>query len=251
MTKKLYKFLNRNRSEHGEHEWKIGKWYEVEGYLKMCENGFHASKYAQEALKYVNGDTLSIVEVDGEHLREEDKQCWRKMRVVQTYDWTPIHSLKLAIYAVKLANDGYDEYGCVENAESILKKLESGEEIPDSLLSAAAAAVESVWSIRAAARAAAQAAEASQAAESAVRAAARATAWAAAGSEAWSAEAAAEAAARAAAWSAQAAAWTVSWAAAQVAWTVAEASAQAAWSAHQTEIRQKIHDYCLSIVEVE
>lgn len=42
MSEKLYKFLNGNESEHGEHEWEIGKWYEVEGELKMCLNGFHA-----------------------------------------------------------------------------------------------------------------------------------------------------------------------------------------------------------------
>ena len=219
MSEILYKFLNGNESENGDHTWEIGKWYEVEGELKMCENGFHASEHVQDALSYVQGDTLAIVEVDGEHISEDDKQCWQKMRVVETHDWAPIQSLTLAIFAAKIANDGYDEHGCVETAEEILKKLQSGEEIPYELIKSAWAAKSAGWAAGwASAEAAAWAAMAAMAAESAMAAeAARAAAWAAR-------------AGLVAGWAARAAGW-------------------AAEAGRAADIMQKIHEYCLEIIE--
>ena len=214
MSEKLYKFLNGNESENGDHTWEIGKWYEVEAELKMCENGFHASKYVQDALSYVQGDTLAVVEVDGECVSRDDKQCWQKMRVVETHDWTPIHSLKLAIYSAKIANDGYDEYGCVEIAEVILKKLQSGEDVPNELLSAAWAAKSAGWA-----------------------SVGWAAGWAAVAAG-WAAEAA-----RAAMWTTESAVYAA---------VSAESAAMAVGRVDESaEIKQKIHEYCLTLAEVE
>lgn len=175
MSRKLYKFLKGNKSDLGNHEWEIGKWYEVEGDLAMCGNGFHASEYIQDALKYVQGDTLAVVEVDGEHIQGEDKECWQRMKVVEIYDWTKIESLKLAIFSAELVKDevSAEDYleiieDSIEISKKILVKLENEEDI---------SAAEAAW----AAEAAAWAAEAAWAAAEAAWAAGEAAAGRAAG----------------------------------------------------------------------
>ena len=186
------------KSEHGEHEWEKNKWYKTKGKLEMCENGFHASEYIQDALNYVQGNTLAEVETKGKILKQDDKICSREMRITKTYNWDKIKSLKLAIFSAELSINNWKEYSdddsvlkeCIKITKEILDVLEKGETPTKEQISAARSA-----------EAAAQAA-----AGSAARAAARAAAWStrsAAWAAAWSAEADARSAARSAADSSQ------------------------------------------------
>ena len=55
-----------------------GEWLTVKGDLKMCEWGLHASVHPFDALQYAPGETLCLVELDGEILHGDDKVCARK-----------------------------------------------------------------------------------------------------------------------------------------------------------------------------
>ena len=155
MAKKLYKFLKGMKSENGSHEWEKGEWYNVEGELEICKNGFHASEHIQDALNCVQGDTLAVVEVDGEHIEDDDKQCWERMKVVETYDWTKVESLKLAIYSAKQSKeyfDGDEEIidDCIDVAEKILNEYEHDREPSDEIINKAESAELTADSVRAA-----------------------------------------------------------------------------------------------------
>jgi hypothetical protein len=101
--KTLYKFLRTGlKSEHGNHTWEIGKWYEVQGEVVPCYNGFHGSVEPLDALHYVKGEILAIVEVDGYHVSENDKQAWQKMRIVDARVWDKRDSVALAVFCAQM-----------------------------------------------------------------------------------------------------------------------------------------------------
>ena len=141
-----------------------GKWLTVKGELKMCEWGLHASIHPWDALQYAPGATLCLVELGGKILRQDDKVCARKRKIIARFDATDMlyeHARKSALSVIHLWE-----------APAIVREyLETGRA-----------------DLRAAAWAAAWAA-----AEAAAEAAARAAAWDAARDAAW---AAAEAAAQ-------------------------------------------------------
>ena len=101
-TKVMYKFLNevkgKIKSEHGKQTWKIGKTYTLKGEIRCCENGFHASAEPLEALSYVKGNILAIVEGSGDEDKEADKSAFRSMKITHAYKWTTKDSIQLAIY---------------------------------------------------------------------------------------------------------------------------------------------------------
>ena len=88
-TTLLWKSLRpRLRSLNGhEFTWKIGEWKKEPAPLSMCNNGFHASENVIDAMAYVWADSLAQVEVRGDHLSQDDKQCWSEMRVVKAWKW--------------------------------------------------------------------------------------------------------------------------------------------------------------------
>jgi hypothetical protein len=101
--KTLYKFLRTGlKSEHGNHTWEIGKWYEVQGEVVPRYNGFHGSVEPLDALHYVKGEILAIVEVDGYHVSENDKQAWQKMRIVDARVWDKRDSVALAVFCAQM-----------------------------------------------------------------------------------------------------------------------------------------------------
>lgn len=108
-TKRRYKILHGNRSENGDQRWKLGKWARITGELKMCNHGFHCSKYIQDAMNYVQGDTLAVVEVRGEHLDDSDKECWREMRVIKTYKLDKVAAVVLAVASAELVLPNYEK----------------------------------------------------------------------------------------------------------------------------------------------
>ena len=177
-----------------------GEWLSVEGPLVMCEHGLHWSRHPFDALQYAPGETLCLVEVDGDIQEQADKGVSRRRKILARFDATDLlwkQARKSALSVIHLWD-----------APAIVREyLETGDETN-----------------RAAARAAAWAAAMDtemDTAMAAARAAARDTAWAAA-------MAAARAAARDAADAADAA-WDTAMAAARAAaWDTASAAAMAA-----------------------
>ena len=100
MKTKLYKFLRTGLlSGSGEdRKWKMNQWRK-ESKIEICKKGFHCSLTPLQALEYVNGEIVAEVEVRGESIIEDNKQCWSEMRITKAYHWTKEDSVSLAIYA--------------------------------------------------------------------------------------------------------------------------------------------------------
>ena len=65
-----------------------GVWLKHDGKLKMCESGLHASRKPWDALQYAPGDTLCLVECDGEIIEDKDKLVCSRRRIVARMDAT-------------------------------------------------------------------------------------------------------------------------------------------------------------------
>ena len=59
-----------------------GEWLVHEGELIMCKSGLHASIRLIDALKYVPGNTICRVEVDGEVIEDDDKLVAQKRKIL-------------------------------------------------------------------------------------------------------------------------------------------------------------------------
>ena len=111
--KQLYKFLMAGmKSSKGNHTWVTGEWYKIEGELQICTqthaNGFHGSENPLDALNYVSGEIVAVVEVRGNSIKSDDKECWSEMRVVKAYEWTKEDSVALAIFSAELVIDKFE-----------------------------------------------------------------------------------------------------------------------------------------------
>jgi len=191
--KTLYKSLPADKKPNG-FKFKKGVWHKHEGDIKICEQGFHASKNIIDAMNYVNCGYVAKVQVRGKSEKENDKECWSEMKIVEWKKWTKKDSVSLTIYAAELCIDDFekkypnDKRPC-EAIEAAKKWLKNPTEKNRS--AAESAAESAAWSAR----------SATSAATSAERSAA-ASAESAAESAAWSAASAATSAAWSAAWSA-------------------------------------------------
>ena len=66
-----------------------GEWLEHSGDLIPCQSGLHASLHPYDALRYAPGNTLCLVELDGEIIsHEDDKVVARRRRIVKRVDAT-------------------------------------------------------------------------------------------------------------------------------------------------------------------
>ena len=90
-------------------KWKKGKWYKIDGELHICHNGFHCSVKPLDALNYVAGKVLAVVEVRGESEKQDDKQCWQEMRILKAYRWTKKDSIALAVYSAELVIGNFEK----------------------------------------------------------------------------------------------------------------------------------------------
>jgi uncharacterized protein YneR len=103
--KTRWKFLrldgNKIKSDNGDLYWKIGEW-KHEDNIKMCKMGFHCSKKIYQALNYISGNVLALVEVKGKSDVGEDKEVYSDMRIVKAYHWTKKDSVELAVYGAEL-----------------------------------------------------------------------------------------------------------------------------------------------------
>lgn len=109
----MWKFLNKKGrsivSDKGDQEWKIGEWVHVDGEIRACKNGLHASKKILDAFGYVQGTVLARVEVKGKHDDENDKSAYSDMRIIEAYEWTKKDSVALAIYSAELCLDEFEK----------------------------------------------------------------------------------------------------------------------------------------------
>jgi len=263
--KKRYKFINKDfTSYHGEQKWEVGKWYQAEGDLDLCKNGFHCSQRIGQALSYVKTSLLAEVEVKGKSIVDGDKEVWEYMRITKCYKWSKKNSVKTAIFAARSVLHIFeDEHPkdkrprrAIESAEKYLKNSNIAAEAAAEAAAADAASAAYAAADAASAAADADAASAAADAASAAYAAASAAAHAAAHAAAYAASAA-HAAAHAAAYAASAAAdaayaaYAAAYAAAHAAaYAAADASAYAASAAAATDaaaarqsILTKIYDY--------
>jgi hypothetical protein len=222
-TQTHYKFLLEGmHSSSGKlGPWQLGEWRSLgrQHKLELCQAGFHCSDTPLRALGYVKGAVVAEVEGRGDELKDQDgsKSCFRELRVVRAWKWTPVDSILLAAFSAELALPAFEKAypddkrprQAIEVARRAAELLSSGDRSATSAAAAEAAAAEA--------------------------------AAAAAGSAAWSAaEAAAEAAA--------AAAWSAAEAAAEAA---AAAAGSAAWSA-RSSVTQQINEWILGhLVEME
>ncbi len=102
-----YKFLLDGMiSRYGDLQWRIGEWQQVIGILAMCGNGLHCSATPYDAICNVQGDVIAEViaevETHGEHIDDDDKSCWRRMRLVRAWRWGKTDSIALETYAAEL-----------------------------------------------------------------------------------------------------------------------------------------------------
>ena len=109
--KKRYKFLRTGlKSDNGtDRDWKIGEW-RSEKDINICNQGFHASKTPLQAFGYVQGEILARVEVKGESIVQDNKECWSDMRIIEAFHWKKEDSVALSIFAAEL---------CIENFEKV------------------------------------------------------------------------------------------------------------------------------------
>ncbi len=157
--KKLYKFLLKDlKSSSGDTVWKIGQW-EKESNISICNKGFHASKTPLQALGYVPGEVLAVVEVRGESIIQDDKECWSEMRIVKAYHWKKQDSVALSIFAAELCIKNYEKKypndarprNAIEAAKKVLaddteENRSAAESAARSAESAARSAAWSAWS---------------------------------------------------------------------------------------------------------
>jgi len=163
----MYKFLRLKNgeivSEHGEQVWEIGKKYSVKGKIECCCNGYHASDKPLDALSYVRGEVLAIVEGGGGCDKATDKSAWRAMQITKAYKWKKADSVALAIYCAekvvgfceaKYPNDKRPRNAIDAAKKWLAEPTESNRAAADSAADAAREAAYSAGAARAAADAA-------------------------------------------------------------------------------------------------
>ncbi len=67
-----------------------GEWLEYKGKLEMCHSGLHASRHPFDALTYAHGNTICLVEVDGEIIEQEDKLVASRRKIIKRIDSKPL-----------------------------------------------------------------------------------------------------------------------------------------------------------------
>ncbi|MGV8080927.1 MAG: hypothetical protein AB2L22_12835 [Syntrophales bacterium] len=124
----LYKSLPRSKESY-RIEYELGKWHKIDGDLKMCANGFHASTNIIDAMLNVDCGYIARVEVRGKCLRENTKECWSEMKIIEWHEWKRKDALPLAIFLAEMVLENYESKfpldkrprKAIETAEKCLK----------------------------------------------------------------------------------------------------------------------------------
>ena len=200
---RLWKFLRLKDgkivSDRDNSEWQIGVRRSVSAPTEACI-GLNCCHYIVDAMRYVQGEILAEVEIQGVQIVDGDKITCEHMTLIRAWKWGKIDSVALSSYAAGLVEENFNREfpgdNRVKDCNALVRKwIEDPTSVSDDELSAAGSAA---WS---------------------------------AGSAAWSAAWSAAPAAWSAAWSAAPAAWSAAWSAGSAAWSAAPAAWSAAWSA--------------------
>jgi hypothetical protein len=185
-----YHFLRSNmRAGAGEEApWRVGERREITGPVVLCERGYHSAPSWYDALMYAPGPVACIVEIDGDVLRDNEKQVSQIRTLLAA-----VHAEReLRLFACDCAERALKREGRARRepdarswaAIDIARRFATGNATAEELEAASSAASDAVsWAGRAAAcagRAAACAATwpgAMAAARAAADAAARAVPW--------------------------------------------------------------------------
>lgn len=138
------------RTRHSNEPIVEGEWLEVEGKLRMCSWGLHASKKLIDALKFAPGALCCRVELQGDIVYGDDKLVARRRRVLQMVDATDL----LHEFACRCAEDALELLDSPDPRS--LKAIETkrrwlrGEATDDELGEARLAASAALWAASAA-----------------------------------------------------------------------------------------------------
>lgn len=165
---KAYHFVG-DRLRDGREVPADGVWLEHEGDLELCASGLHASRHVADALQYAPGNTLCLVECEGEVIEGDDKLVCSRRKIIARFDAEQL----LRDYAREVALNVWQQHFTENQYPEVWHFLRTGE--------GRGAAWAAAWAAWAASWAASWAAAraASWAAEAAARAAPRTAAWAA------------------------------------------------------------------------
>ena len=83
---RAWHFLSGDKLRDGTTAPPDGEWLEYSGKLVMCASGLHASLHPFDALQYAPGDTLCLVDCDGEIIHQDDKLVCSHRRIVARMD---------------------------------------------------------------------------------------------------------------------------------------------------------------------
>ena len=122
----------------------VGRTYEHDGTLVLCDAGYHASRRLIDALGYAPGSVLSRVAVGGEIIEGDDKLVARTRTVLWALDVAPV----LHGFACRCAEDALSVAGTPDPrsvAAIAAKRAWLRGEINDEGLAAAGAAAGAAW----------------------------------------------------------------------------------------------------------
>ena len=102
-----YRFVKDDMtSEQGHMKWELGKWNKVEGELRCCKNGLHASLTPLQSLKNIYGSRWFIAEYRGNIDEDDNKFCASEMRLINEI---PIMVIKrFALFCAKDCLKNYE-----------------------------------------------------------------------------------------------------------------------------------------------
>lgn len=80
-----YHFVNKTLRD-GSPVPEIGVWLEYKGVIELCATGYHGSLHPFDALQYAPGNTLCLVEFDGEIIYGDDKLVAQKRKIIARFD---------------------------------------------------------------------------------------------------------------------------------------------------------------------
>ena len=233
---KAYHFLYEGNKMRGGKVAPIdGDWLEVEGEVKLCAWGLHASVSPWHAFQHAPGPILCLVELEGTIIEGTDKVVASRRKIIKRFDATKMLQYFARMQALSVIH--------LWNAPDIvLDFLMTGDNRDAARAAASATASATAWATARAAASATAWAAASAAARDAASATANATASATAWDASWAtARAAASATASATAWATawDAASATANATASATAW---DASWDASWATARAEFNKLVEE---------
>lgn len=151
-------------SQRDSSKWIIGSERSVPPPTEECK-GLNCSVLIRDALSFVQGDVLALVQYDGKIIESSDKLTCERMTIKRAWKWDKIASVRMATISARMVLGIYEEKYPDDSRPR--KAIEAAEDYIKNPAESAWSAAWSAWS-------------AWSAAWSAARSAARSAAWSAA-----------------------------------------------------------------------